>query len=87
MKLSEDKGVYYFNCPGCKMLHGLDSRWKFNGDFSKPTFSPSLLVRYPWGPEQKQCVCHSFITDGFIRFLSDCTHELKDQTVEIPEWN
>jgi hypothetical protein len=31
-------------------------------------------------------VCHSFVTDGMIRFLSDCTHNLRDQTVEIPNW-
>ncbi len=30
--------------------------------------------------------CHSFVTDGKIKFLSDCTHELKGQTVLIPDW-
>lgn len=30
-------------------------------------------------------VCHSFVTDGRIQFLSDCTHELAGQTVDIPE--
>lgn len=29
--------------------------------------------------------CHSFIRDGKIEFLSDCTHELAGQTVELPE--
>jgi hypothetical protein len=29
-------------------------------------------------------VCHSFITDGRIQFLGDCTHKLAGQTVEIP---
>lgn len=29
-------------------------------------------------------VCHSFITDGRIQFLSDCTHPLSGQTVELP---
>lgn len=31
-------------------------------------------------------VCHSFVTDGRIQFLGDCTHELAGQTVDIPEW-
>lgn len=31
-------------------------------------------------------ICHSFITNGEIQFLDDCTHELKGQTVELPEW-
>jgi hypothetical protein len=29
--------------------------------------------------------CHSFITDGRIAFLSDCTHALAGQTVDLPE--
>lgn len=31
-------------------------------------------------------ICHSFVTDGRIRFLSDCTHALAGQTVDLPEW-
>lgn len=30
-------------------------------------------------------VCHSYVTDGKIRFLGDCTHKLVGQTVELPE--
>lgn len=30
--------------------------------------------------------CHSFVTDGRIQFLGDCTHELAGQTVDLPEW-
>ena len=29
--------------------------------------------------------CHSFITDGRIQFLGDCTHALAGQTVDLPE--
>lgn len=32
-------------------------------------------------------VCHSFVTDGNIQFLSDCTHQLAGQTVPLPEWD
>lgn len=40
----------------------------------------------PAEPSPFRCqVCHSFIRDGRIEFLSDCTHELAGQTVEIPE--
>jgi hypothetical protein len=31
-------------------------------------------------------VCHSFIIDGNIQYLDDCTHELKGQTIPLPEW-
>ena len=31
-------------------------------------------------------ICHSFVTDGKIRFLSDSTHALAGQTVPLPPW-
>lgn len=31
-------------------------------------------------------VCHSFVTDGKIQFLTDSTHELAGQTVDLPEF-
>ncbi len=30
--------------------------------------------------------CHSFVTDGRIQFLGDCTHSLANQTVDLPDW-
>lgn len=30
--------------------------------------------------------CHSYVTDGNIQFLSDCTHILVGQTVALPEY-
>lgn len=30
--------------------------------------------------------CHSFVTDGNIQFLDDCSHALKGQTVPLPDW-
>jgi len=62
--------------------------WEFNGDYDKPTFSPSILMT-TWESinetEKRDVRCHSFVTDGKIQFLSDCTHELAGQTVELPE--
>lgn len=29
-------------------------------------------------------VCHTFVTDGRIQFLNDCTHALAGQTVDLP---
>ena len=31
-------------------------------------------------------ICHSFVTDGRIQFLSDCSHALAGQTVDLPAW-
>lgn len=71
---------YHFWCPGCKIYHGCKTGpngWQFNGDVVKPTFKPSLLVT---GGDIR---CHSFIEDGCMRFLNDCTHELAGQTVPL----
>ena len=73
-----DFGGYAFQYPGCTMMHLFDNRWTFNGDLEKPSFSPSLLARWP-----ENNVCHFFVQEGRIRFLSDCTHELKGKTVEL----
>jgi hypothetical protein len=35
--------------------------------------------------ETKPTVCHSFVRDGKIEYLSDCTHELAEQTVELED--
>lgn len=35
---------------------------------------------------QADKVCHSFVTDGRIQFLGDCTHQLAGQTVDLPPW-
>lgn len=91
LRKGQDNGLMFW-CPGCDIPHvvrhgsGAGPRWGWNGDADKPTFTPSILVRYPWGPEQKERVCHSFVTNGKIQFLSDCTHELAGQTVDIPNW-
>lgn len=67
-------------CPGCKTGHAFDlSRWEFNGDLEKPTFSPSMLVN----KDDPKSRCHSFVKDGNIQFLNDCFHELKGQTVPL----
>lgn len=83
VKLKKMSDSHFFYCPGCKTTHPVDSRWKWNGSLEAPTFTPSLMVNgsYPAGR------CHSFIKDGKIEFLTDCHHELKGQTVEMPDWS
>jgi hypothetical protein len=43
---------------------------------------PAGTNRYPGSEE----VCHSFVKDGQIQFLGDCTHKLAGQTVPLPAW-
>ncbi|MFA6066883.1 MAG: DUF6527 family protein [Candidatus Babeliaceae bacterium] len=82
--------AFLFECPGCEHAHVVYVKesaqkiaWDFNGDIDKPTFSPSILNKWTEGEAHK--VCHCYIEDGKIQFLGDCTHELKNQTVELPE--
>ncbi len=75
---------YGFYCPGCQHSHHFTDGWTFNGDFEKPTVSPSILVNQG-RVNPTAHVCHSFIRDGKIQFLGDCTHDLAGQTVEMQE--
>ncbi len=88
-KIKKDGNSFIFKCPGCKRSHVFNNRWKFNNDYNKPTLSPSLVMKGPiWNIEKDKFideVCHSFIKDGMIQFLSDCTHELANKTVELLE--
>lgn len=34
--------------------------------------------------DRMDTVCHSFVTNGQIQFLGDCTHALANQTVPLP---
>jgi hypothetical protein len=82
---------FIFFCPGCRCDHGIWVKkpdyfgpvWIFNGDLNNPTVTPSLLIR---GGENDG-ICHSFITNGNIQYLNDCTHSLRGQTVELPEYD
>ena len=101
---------YLFHCPGCKSEHRIivkwgatsgksQPEWSFNGNHAKPTFNPSLLIRWtkPITDEEHarimagekiqpvQHVCHSFIRDGQIQFLTDCTHDLAGKTVDMQD--
>lgn len=97
IKLDSVDGIYLFHCPGCKCSHWFSTtgrtpanpkevreqfRWTFNGDLDKPTVRASIMVKHGQG-----IVCHSFITDGKIEYLSDCTHNLKGKTVELEPYD
>ncbi len=79
-----------FWCAGCERHHSLPvnhsnpaHNWTMSGPPEAPTFRPSLLCRWTEGEEQKPKVCHSFVTDGQIQYLSDCTHALAGQTLKV----
>lgn len=81
---------HYYWCPGCNYLHGIAIRphtqdngagWEFSGTLECPTYSPSQLTT--WKSVVPK-VCHTFIREGQIEFLTDCTHALAGQTVPLP---
>lgn len=97
---SAEGGRLLFWCPGCDGAHMIRVRedgrneggaWGYNGNADSPTFTPSVLVTYN-GPDAgidgaPYAVCHSFVTDGRIQFLSDCTHPMAGQTVDLPDFD
>jgi hypothetical protein len=42
LRINEDPQHIGFWCPGCETLHVYDERWKFDGNYDVPTFTPSL---------------------------------------------
>lgn len=97
--LESPSGNLHFRCPGCGDVHSVSvigsHAWGWNGSADKPTFTPSVLVTYPANPNavekykewRTERRCHSFVADGRIQFLSDCTHALAGQTVDLPPFN
>ena len=92
----QGRQTYAFHCPGCAQYDEPESRlnrthqfrdgpdgWTYNGDGDKPTVSPSILVTNGHSDYR----CHSFVREGRIEFLSDCSHALAGQTVELPEYD
>jgi hypothetical protein len=87
------KDIHYFN-----VGKDLNPYWEWNNDLIKPTVSPSLLItgvkkmtddeynvylQKSILPEPVPMTCHSFIRDGNIEFLNDCTHELAGKTIPL----
>lgn len=75
-------------------------KWSFNGDLENPVFGPSLKMSWGGTTHKKADstdhtvplhVCHSFIgcngaEPGYIIYLGDCTHTLKNQVVKLPDF-
>lgn len=91
-------GGFTFWCLGCEEYHQINTgkvQWEFNGDMGKPTFSPSYLTWVEPNPEADPAYkngkyfngfrCHSYIKDGKIEYMGDCTHKLAGQIVDMRE--
>lgn len=92
----------YYRCPGCETgWHQVVLRdpcpgagrpsWLWNEDTECPTISPSVL-QYSGRPNGSQgdarvTLCHHFVENGKIRYLDDCPHDLRGQTVDMIPWS
>lgn len=83
--IGAENGEYIIFCPACQQMHIVNtihplengSKWDFNGSLDRPTFSPSLMVRWP-DPDNEGifiATCHSVVSDGTISYCADCSHE------------
>lgn len=79
-----------------------DTCWEWDGNLELPTISPSILITgVQWAegeafhkpghlvPAGGQIRCHSFVRGGRWEFLTDSTHHLAGQTVDmvpLPAW-
>ena len=52
-------------------------QWQWNGDCESPTIKPSVRQRCG------DILCHSFVTDGQVQFLGDCSHEHAGKTLDL----
>jgi len=83
-RVADNPTLFLFDCPGCGYAHHLETKpgaWTWNGDLVKPTANPSLLINKSGGGDSPRC--HLFISEGKLRFLADCTHDLAGQTVNM----
>jgi len=87
-------GGYSHYCPACKEMHAFateapqwnGARWSFDGNLECPTFNPSMNIRIgPYPKDGHIEICHYFLKAGQIQYLCDCTHDMANQTVELPD--
>lgn len=80
-------------CPGCDNFHDYavetpmsnGARWQWDGNAARPSFRPSMHIKIGPTGSGKMYVCHYYLRDGKLEFLSDCTHKFAGQTVNLPD--
>jgi len=88
LPIVNDSGKYIYFCPGCLTNHMINTNrslgqpcHKLTGPLNKPTVRASVLSMGNKRLDKPHC--HSFITEGRISFMEDCTHKLAGQTVDM----
>ena len=80
-----------FHCPGCGGTHAYwlahpppktQPIWEFDGNIQAPSWTPSLRIQ-SMSRKEKPYICHLYVRNGQIEYLSDCTHELAGKTIPM----
>ncbi len=82
-KLRRSDNRLWHWCAGCERLHPLpwpDCGWTFNGNFERPTMTPSFMQE---GGHKYQC--HYILTDGVLNYCADSWHSLAGKSVPLPD--
>lgn len=58
---------------GTKLVRDVDGKW--TGEWERDANGNTIPT-----------VCHSFVRDGMIQYLGDCTHDLAGQTVPLQDF-
>lgn len=100
-KIEDAQGdAFTFWCPGCKMKHvvpiayspkyalhldKLKPTWRFSGDCEKPTISPE--IKYEWRGTKPYEInyCHVIVREGWLIYLSGCSHEFVGQRMQMKD--
>lgn len=59
--------------------------WTWNGSTDSPTLKPSVLTEGFSSVTEQPFRCHTWINEGYVQFLSDCSHGLADSTLCLLE--
>ena len=87
------KGLTFY-CEGCEMSHSIIYEgtsgpiWKWNNSLDKPTIKPSIKAQWvKTNPKThlkvRDMICHSYVKEGMLEYLTDCTHKLAGKTVPM----
>jgi len=87
MKIKDNGDYWIVFGKGCNENHFIakNRNWKLVSSLENPTITPSMKITYGDNPppELAKYCCHFNITNGQIIFHSDCSHELKGQTLDL----
>lgn len=86
----DDAKVMHFMCPACRKHHHVHisgpGGWEWNLNKELPTLTPSIRVAMTIYDKDendniiqstiRQVECHSWITNGKIKFFNDCYHDM-----------